>query len=487
MKRIKLLLLVCIAVFVGAMLCGCGSDVQTESPLKKTYKSVKKIAHKSGGIRVKYIKDKEYLELGFFSGENVDKVFKVLSKNIKNKAIGTLYFQTLYDVEESEISDINDGISKLAPKSIMVLGMDTTLVESKNHSWTNVLPKTDVLYTRYVTDFASYEDSKDNLQKVKKLWLYNDTYSGISNFPNLEELGIYATVESTDDRASTKGKVYTTYGNTFSYPTKAKAEIVTNEKGEKVTNKPVEQPFEFNESYKEPDEYLPLKEAKNLKRITIAPCFEKYKMDAYGAAYLFALSNVRNDIMINKPNTKLTDNSYINIDELNKNNAQLAKNDINNIVQAYLSDEVKPTYGKAKKFKKKNKKHRVTDKALVYVAKPDSTMYKKKRVYHYSGSVLGTTELGNSIKMPERANDFKYFVYAYPTYKYYGKYNKGTKAYTETYWVQVFDMDKKIAYKPVKIGSKKPEQKFTYSGTPPAKHAGSVSLQKVYKAIKKLG
>ena len=414
-------------------------------------------------------------------------MFNILSKNIKNKAIGTLYFQTLYDVEESEISEINDGISKLNPKSLMVLGMDTSLVESKNHVWTKILSKTDVLYTRYVTDFASYGDSKSDLQKVKKIWLYNDTYSGISNFPNLEELGIYATVESTDDRVSTKGKVYSSYGNSFSYPTKAKAEIVTNEKGESITKEPVEQPFEFNESYKEPDEYLPLKEAKNLKRITIAPCFEKYKMDADGAAYLFALSNVRNDIMINKPDTKLTDNSYINVEELNKNNAQLAKNDINSIVKAYLSDEVKDIYSKAKKFKKKNKKHRVTDKALVYVAKPDSTMYKKKRIYHSNGSVLGTTELGDSIKLPERTHDYKYFVYAYPTYKYFGKYNSGTKAYTETYWVQVFDMDKKIAYKPQKVGSKNPEQKIRYSGTPPVKHAGSVSLNKIYKAIKKLG
>ena len=89
--------------------------------------------------------------------------------------------------------------------------------------------------------------------------------------------------------------------------------------------------------------------------------------------------------------------------------------------------------------------------------------------------------------MPERVHDYKYFVYVYPTYKYFGKYDKGTKAYTETYWVQVFDMQNKIAYKPVKAGSKRPENKIRYSGAAPAKHAGSVSKKKIYKAIKKLG
>lgn len=480
MRKFRILLIVGVIAVAGALLAGCGSEAQTESPLKISYKKITKNSDLKRFVRINYDKEKEYLEIGFYSGAKIDKIFNILNKSIKGNAIGTLYFHTLYDVEDSELEEISESIGKLNPKSVMVFGLSTELVECANHDWTNILAKSDVLYTLSVTEFRNYEGtSKSNLQNVKKLWLYNDAYSGIGYLPNLEEIGIYATVEKSDNRASTQGKVYSSSGSTYSYPTVAANEYVTNSKGEKETKKVEQEPFEFNESYKKTYEYEPLAEAKNLKRITIAPCFEKYTMDAYGAGYIFALSNVRNDIMINEPNKKLSDNSYINIDELNKTNAQLTNQDKKNIVGAFLSEEVKSTYSKAKKFKKKNKKTKVRGKALVYMAKPDSSMYKKKRVYHYSGSVLTEDELGKAIKQPERSHDYKYFVYAYPTYKYYGKYNKGTKAYTQTYWVQVFDLDKKIAYKAIKVGSQKPEQTFRYSGSAPAKHSGTLSYSKV--------
>ncbi len=489
-RGLKLLIITVIIVLACIVLNGCREKVETESPLKKTLESINKSSKKSGnlqGVKVYYNQDKESLEIGFYSESDIDKAFDILSRNIKNKSVGTIYLHTLYSVDDEKLAKINERVSKLNPKSIMVFGMDRELMESKNTSWTKVLSKVDTLYLPGASVFYNYDDeSKKNLRKIKKVWLYEDDYSCLSPFTDLEEVGIYATVESTDDRASTRGNVYGPNGSVNYGPTVAPYETATNKNGKTIKVKAKPQPFDFDESYKEPEDYAPLKDAKKLKRLTIAPCFEKYKINMDGSGYLFALSNVRNDIMINEPNTKISENNYVNIEDFNQLNTKLTKYTMNNVVKAFMSDEVKSAYNKAKKFKKNNKTHRITGKALVYMAKPDTTMYKKKRVYHSSGNVLDETQLGNKYKMPERANDYEYFVYIYPTYKYFGKYNKGTKAYTETYWVEVFDMDHKIAYKKLKIGSKRPENQLRYSGTPPVKHAGTVPDAKVYKYIKNI-
>ena len=482
-KGLRLIVLLCVIALGAMAFCACGNDKPEESPLKLTYKTINKNSKLNSGVRISYDKDKEALDMGFYAYANFDKVFKILKKNIKNKEIGMIYFDTLYDFEESEVEELIDQISQLNPKSIMVLGLSDRLLGCDNHIWTKLLPKTQILYAMDPSEFNQYTDSKKDLETVKTIWLYNDVYSGLSQFPNLEEVGIYATVEDGDKRTSTSS---TYSSSSYSYSSTT-TQARTNSKGETIKTVEVQPIFDFDASYKKPYDYEPLKNCKKLKRITIAPCFRKYKMGTDGAAYIFALSNVRNDIEINEQLKDITQKSYVSINLINEQNKNKFGYRKKYIVHEYLNNEVKGAYKKAKKFKKKNKKHKISDKALVYLGTPDSTMYKKKRVYHDSGNVLDEDELGKSIKMPEKAHDYKYFVYAYPTYKYFGKYDKGTKAYTETYWVQVFDLQKKIAYKPLKIASQKPENKISYSGTPPVKHAGTVSKKKIYKFIKKLG
>nr|MCR5430276.1 hypothetical protein [Eubacterium sp.] len=395
----KILLLVGVALLFGAVLCGCVDDnKQTESPLKLTYKSVTKNSKLSSGVRFSYDKDKESLNMGFYAYANFDKVFKILKNNIKGKKIGMLYFDTLYDFEESEVEELVDQISQLNPKSIEVLGLSDRLLGCDNHSWTKLLPKTKVLYAMDPSEFNNYGDSKKDLESVKKVWLYNDVYSGLSRFPNLEEIGIYATVEDGDNRTSTRS---TYSSSSYSYSSTT-TQAQTNSKGETIKTVQVQPVFDFDASYKKPYDYEPLKYCKKLKRITIAPCFRKYRMGTDGAAYIFALSNVRNDIEINEPLKDITQNSYVSISQINEQNKNKIGYRMKYIVHEYLNDEVKGCYKKAKKFKKKNKKHNITDKALVYLATPDTTMYKKKRVYHNSGNVLDEDELGKSIKMPER-------------------------------------------------------------------------------------
>ena len=482
----KKVLLIGIVLVVGLMICACGTQVQTESPLKKTFKSISKYAKKTGKLKLGYDKEKERLDISFYPGADIDKFFNVLSKNVKDNAIGILYFRTYFDVQDDEKDKICERIGKLDPKSVMVFGMDVELIECGEHSWTNILPKTDILYIPNAATFYDYKDanSKKNFESVKTVWKHDTGYGSICNFPNCEEVGIYATVESDDDRASTHGKVYSTYGS-YSYPTVAQFETVTGKNGKvkKVKAKP--EPFEFDESFDEPDEFYALKDCKKLKRITIAPCFEKYKLGNNASSYLFGISNVRGDIMINKPYTKLAEDDYITVDEYIKTNSKITKQEKNLVVHQFLGDEVKSVYKKAKKYKKKNKKIKINDKALVYLAQPGESNYKKKRIYHSEGRVLDSSDIGYKVKLPEKAHDYRYFVYVYPTYKYYGKYNKGTKAYTITYWAQVFDLNKKVAYKPSKIGSKNPEQTIRVSGIPD-KYAPSISIRKIYRSIKKL-
>ena len=483
MKRgFRVVLIFGVIALFGAVLCACG-ETQSESPLKLTYKSVQKYSKKKPNVKASYSVEKEALNLDFYAGCDVEKVFSYLSKNIKNQPIGTIVFRTRYTPSEDELDRINKCIGKLQPKSIKVFGLEDTLIESKNHSWTKILPKTEVFYAKFISGLFEYKDeSKKDLASVKKLWLYGETYAGLSCLPNVEDLGIYATVENDDKRTSTDEKTY----SSFSFETESTSQASTDKNGKKIKVNKVQPVFQFKSSFGDINGYNGLANAKNLKRITIAPLFEKYDFDVEGALNIFAMSNVRNDLLINEPSKKLSEDSYININDLNKKNKNLITYRAKSIVHEFLSDEVKGVYNKAKKFKKKNKKVKIKGKSLVY--KVDSNMgdFRKKRVYHSTGRVVDEDDLGTSFKLPERAGDYKYFVYAYPTYKYYGKYDKGTKAYTETFWVQVFDLDNKIAYKPIKVGSQKPEQKFGYSGKVPDKHSGTVSIKKIFKVIKNL-
>ena len=483
MKRgFKVVLILGVIALFGAVLCACGGE-ESVSPLKLTYKSVQKYSKKHPHVGVSYNVDREALNLDFYSGCDVEKVFSYLSKNIKGKPIGTIVFRTRYNTDEEENAKINECIGKLKPKSIKVFGLEDTLIESKNHSWTKILPKTEVFYAKFISGLFEYKDeSKKDLASVKKLWLYGETYAGLSCLPNVEDLGIYATVENDDKRTSTDEKTY----SSFSFETESTSQASTDKNGKKIKVNKVQPVFQFKSSFGDINGYNGLANAKNLKRITIAPLFEKYDFDVEGALNIFAMSNVRNDLLINEPSKKLSEDSYININDLNKKNKNLITYRAKSIVHEFLSDEVKGVYNKAKKFKKKNKKVKIKGKSLVY--KVDSNMgdFRKKRAYHSTGRVVDEDDLGTSFKLPERAGDYKYFVYAYPTYKYYGKYDKGTKAYTETFWVQVFDLDNKIAYKPIKVGSQKPEQKFGYSGKAPDKHSGTVSIKKIFKVIKNL-
>lgn len=484
-KGLKKLLIVSLVVLCAFVISACAGGTKKGTALKQTYdelKSAEKDAKgkPKGNSIAEYNSKNDTLYINLKGYENYDAIFKLLNKNIKNKDIGTLVFDCYYGVTDLGKRKIINNIGKLQCNSMKVLALDETLYQYGNHSWINVLDKVDALYTDNLSVFAEYTGAnKQKLASVKKLWLKESYFYNIDVFSGIEELGIYATVEENDNRMSVEETLST--GETL--PTTKEAP--TKKNGETVKVEPNRSVFIFNKRNYQVDVIKKLKKVPKLKKLTIAPCFDRYIFDDSGADYIFAVSNVRSDLLVNLPEVKLSDNRYESIESINKINATRIEGSREAIVSQFINDEVPGLYKKAKKFKTKSKKAKLKGKALVYMATPSNSFATKKKFYT-SGRVLNSKELGRSIKCPQKSGDYRYFVYAYPTHKRAGKYNKGTKAYSETYYVQVVDLNKKITYKPLKVATAKPEKKLKYWGTPPSKHSGSVKEKKVIRFIKKL-
>ena len=484
-KGLRIALIICIFVLGSLALAGCSNEkVRTESPLKMVKNDIEKLDKKKFNTEAKYSKKYESLIINFGSYEDVSKIFKIINKNIKGQTIGTMYFSIGFSMCDEDKDVINDSIGKLQCKSIKALGMDKRLYEYSNHNWTNILTKVDALYTETCKPFKSYDDaSKQKLAGVKRLWLKDDIYEDVEVFPGVEDLGIFAVVEEYDDRSSCDDitDVAVTTQRTTIPP--------TNKNGEtKYPVEPYRERFIFNPRTFVIKDLKRLKNLPKLTSITIAPTFEKYTITSSGVNYLFAVSNVRNDIMVNEPEKNLSDNKYIKIDDLINSKSMMISGSRQATVDQFIYEDIPGNIKKAKKFKVINKRPKLKDKSIVLMCTPYQANFATKKKFTDNGQLLGDSELGNSIKRPDRAGDYRYFVYVYPIYKYVGKYSNGTKGYSETYYIQVFDMKKKKAYKPIKAASKQPEKKMSFSRTsPPKKHSGEVKKSKVYKAIKKLG
>ena len=482
MKKIRIISLITVLVIGALVFVGCGSSKQkAEAPLKVTADAIGKLNKKSFSTTAEYIKRDDTLLINLGSYDDLNKVFKVINKSVKGKDLGTVVFSYGFGMTDEKKTLALDSIGKLSCKSIKVLGLDKYFYEFSDHNWTNILPKVETLYVESCEPFKSYDaTSKQKLAGLKKLWLKEDTYKGIDVFAGVEELGIFAVVEKYDDRISSD----TVIDSNFTTP--AYTQTPTKKNGETKKVEPYRDTFIFNERLYGIDSLLPLKKLKNWSRLTIAPTYDKYVMDSLGVDYLFAVSNINNQLMVNEPKQKLSDNKYMKIDDLVNANSNVFSNSKEYTINDFISRDIKSNYKKGIKFKTKNKTPKLNDKSVVYYVNQYNGNYATKKKFHKNGRLLTSSDLGNSIKRPERAGDYRYFVYVYPVYNRVGKYDRGTKAYSETYYMQVFDMNKKVKSKPIKIATKQPEKKISVGSNIPDKHSGTVKESKIFKAIKKL-
>ena len=129
----------------------------------------------------------------------------------------------------------------------------------------------------------------------------------------------------------------------------------------------------------------------------------------------------------------------------------------------------------------------LTGKSLIYVADPSMDDWSDKKVYSTIGDVKIQEPSKEGIKVPASVGDYQTFVYIYPTYSRTGVYTSGTKAYSQTLHVQVYDMQDKVKYDAETVGTEPAPQSFSYFvGSVPDKHSGEVDLKKAYDYLSKL-
>lgn len=495
MKKRKLFY-VAIVLMLSIILCSCSNPFKKEAVLSKAYKEISTLAEKSAKFSVDYDNEKDLLELNFSTGSDIDNVFNTLNEKIKDEEIGSIYFRTSFSLENSEMQKLDNGIGNLACKKIKLLGVSNSIAENDYKNWLNSIDKSEILFVPSLWMFKNCDSNiKDKLTNVKKLWIKDESFAGIESFSNVEEIAICSNVDKADreeaEEISTNNFVTKTFGNktakAYYHDSDMTYKVIEKTSKAEETTKKIEKPYNFSPQNVGPEEVLPLENLKNLKKITIAPYSNKYEIEYNGSEYIFTLSNVRDDVLINRPNEILSEKSYVPVGQIVLNEKYLSSSEKERIVNEFLELDIKKCYKKSKKFRIKSGKVRINGKSLIYMATPDITDYSGKKKYHSQGKILSSKDIGGKIETPQRHKDYKTFIYIYPTYKRAGVYSKGTKAYSETYHVQIFDLEKKVASKPKTIATAKPPKKFYYYGpTPPAKHSGSVSDKKIFKFIRKL-
>ena len=469
--RKKLLLLVTVFCALALALSGCGSS---STPLAKAAKALAKSAEE-GHYEVAYIANTDSLVVTFHKDTDSDLFFDTLNKEIEGQDVGNLFFIVPEEEDVSVIYTVNFtlAIGKLQCNSIQILGLNGGLYG--NISWAPVIDKVNLLYLPSLPNLETVSlESKEKLATLKRVWIGDGDLSAISQYPNLEEIGIYANLIP---------------------------EIRTaDEDKDKDTDESEEaQNFLFQGV---PMFRPPLARDANIKRLLIAPTSPGYTADDDGSKFLFALQNQYPGLLVNPPDTAqefdpttpADDSALVPVIDLELPNLKPASRA--EVLKQYLHLEAEDVYNRAVKFEEKNEEPVVRGKALVVVVDPRSVQQEtwdenaywptKQEWPTISTDIVFADAIGGDIQTPEMAGDYESLVFVYPVYVLYGEYGSGTKAYTMTYRCQVFDLTNEIAYAPVTFASADPPQTIYYGGSPQLKASGGVETKEVYNYLRTL-
>ena len=474
-KRIgQLLILLMLAGSVIGTLAGCGggSSEPATPVLEEAYPLVKEVVDKDSFAGVYYNAERDILQLNFRDGSDVDSAFDALDQAIDGKKVGTLYFRAPFGPDDATMKRIDERIGSLPFESAEMVGIDLNLSTTGYSKWLGIAPKTERIFVPNPYIFRDYRDaSEEDLAAVRVLWIEDTDFQEVDLLPNLEEIGVGVIVDV--DKLGSVDEL------------EEEADDTESEEGDAEEEAP--EPVYFDPDNWRMDCMLPLRGCSKLERLIILPTEASYTTEHHGRSFLFAVAQTRPDILINPPETPLDREALVPITEVTEAYAGEDPEQAKSIVDSFLKYEVGICYEEAVTFPETDEKPAITGKALVYMGTPNITGYEAERVLHSDGELLTEEELGPSIETPERAGDYQFFVYAYPTYEKVGVYSLGTEAYAETFHVQVFDMTNKIAYKPQLIATQGPPQEFSVAGsTPPARWSGHVDKELVYEAIRKL-
>ena len=470
MKKILIPFMFGLAFVIAVGLSGCG-----DPPLQDAYEDLNNLEEMHS--EVFYDSSKDILQVSLYDAADLDAIFDKLNKAVEDQEVGGIFFRTKFTTDANFIKDYAKKVSELPVKSMSMLGIGQELADYSNGVWTKLVSKADILYLDSPFTVNGYKGAAaKDLAKVEKLWTGDDGFAYIGKFSNVREIGVDVGMLMTTDPSAKES-------------TEAAEETNTDTDSDATdTDSDAEAPaYTFNPTFSDASDFTPLRKLKNLDHILIAPTAESYTLTLNGTGYIYALSNARPNVLINEPEKKLDKDNLVKVKDVDISALDTDTYLKNRILESFLKPEVKRSYYRGKKFKKSSRTPKIRGKALVYMAEPDSTVWSSHRRYYDSGSILGPTELGTKVKTPARSRDYDTFIYAYPVYNYKGLYTSGTKGYSETYMVQVFDLKKKVAYKAQTVATKQPPQSFRYpKGSPPAKKSGEVSNKKVYRFIKNI-
>lgn len=487
-------------------LCGCGG-----TPLAKAYDSLSALDEEGPAgeegmdemdraalpdlWNVQYDEENEVLFLYIDNGADLDPIFDALNKAIDGQDIGTLIFYLDGTKGDDWEKGLDQKLSELSCNSMERLGLNYYLIDYPTHKWLALADKTDKLYVD--TNMSAFWDYKDKdlkqLNKFKDVQMaYNSSMrlSGISRLDGMETLSIvpaYAIepVEEQDPLAAvTEDNPYLNDQATSSEDSavaEIQSESETTAADESGAETPAPLQFEYFSSSN--DGIEDLANLESLKTVLIFP-ETGYELSAGGEIFMKTLQYLDPDLQVNAPGEAGAEN-LIPVSEVETPN--VTDEQAAGILAEFLAKEIEPVYKECDKYSKKDGDAVLNGKCLIFAADPPMDKWSEKKVFTTAGKVQLQEPAKEGIKVPEAVGDYKTFVYIYPTYSRTGVYTSGTKAYSQTLHVQVFDMENKTAYEAESVGTEAAPQSFSYFvGSVPDKHSGEVSLDKAYKYLSKL-
>ena len=483
-------------------LCGCGG-----TPLAKAYDSISALAEKgtdnmdnsyqSSLWNVQFDEENDVLSLYIDNGADIDPIFEALNKAIDGQDVGTLMFYLDGTRGDDWEKALDQKLSELSCKSIERLGLNFSIVDYSTHKWTALGEKTEKLYLDTNCNvFWDYSDAElKALSKIKDVQLaHNDSsmrINGISKLSGIEALSFVpaftfetpGTEESKDPLAAvTEDNPYLNGGNTDGEDAAA-AEADSTEASADESEEAAAAVIPFDYFASSDDGVWDLGDMDNLKTLLIYPD-TGYELTAGGQTFIKKVQYLNPDLQVNAPGAAGTEDmvAISKIETPDVTDEQAAE-----ILAQILKEDVEDVYKECDKYKKAEGDAVLSGKSLIYVADPGMDDWGDKKVFSGIGNVQILEPQKEGIKVPAASGDYQTFVYIYPTYSRTGVYTSGTKAYSQTLNVQVFNMTDKVAYGAESVGTEPAPQSFSYfAGSVPDKHSGEVDIKKAYEYLSKL-
>ena len=499
-KRLPLLLIAfALTVLLAGALTGCG-----ETALEKASQNIAANEALTGDCIVGYDSEQDILSVAVIEDCDLEALFTTLNESIQDQEIGGLYFtdeayvNAYHHYLDDNLRDTySEKIGGLSCSSLGTLALGGQVARESSGAWTAIASKAGKVWIPSVWDANGYEgEAAEGLKNIRVLWTLSNECGGACIYPNLEELAVCEELElNIEPQEGAEADATAEAEQTEATEATEETEAAEQAEEAEAPSNLYEMEFDYDDSY---NGFRQLKKAKSLQRILIAPSRPGWKMNQGTAGYIFGICNFRPEIMMNPPEKPYSEDSLVRadsidvslIDEPAVNSIGIEMEDTLRTVllKGFLEDEIQPCYKKCAKYKESSKSPKINGKALVYIVDPyqySENDWADKREYNSDGKLL-LTEIADDIPVPELAGDYDTFIYGYPTFTKVGTYTSGTKAYSQTYHVQVFDRKKKIAYEAQTVGTEQPENKFSYSGSAPDKHSGIVPEKKIISFIKKL-